>query len=180
MAPLVVVGIENTERRRDMTGPTDVAKEKGIAPHVGGSAAFRAFIRDELRPAITARVRGNGRTALMGESLAGLFTLETFFTSPELFDVYVSVSPSLFWNHATLAKGAVAWMAAHPKVTATLFLASAGDDDIDDRAAGLGKALEAHAPPGLDWSYEPSPDLKHATILEALAPKALRKLFPPG
>src|SRR5262249_20910449 len=59
MQPLVVVGVENTERRRDMTGPTTVASDKAIAPHVGGSAAFRAFFRDELMPAMRARVRGN-------------------------------------------------------------------------------------------------------------------------
>ena len=30
-----------------MTGPTEVPEDRKIAPHVGGSAAFRAFIRDE-------------------------------------------------------------------------------------------------------------------------------------
>ena len=44
MRPMIVVGIENTERRRDMTGPTTVASDRAIAPHVGGSVAFRAFI----------------------------------------------------------------------------------------------------------------------------------------
>jgi enterochelin esterase-like enzyme len=42
MRPFLLVGIENTERRRDMTGPTTVASDRKIAPRVGGSAAFRA------------------------------------------------------------------------------------------------------------------------------------------
>ncbi|STZ27743.1 Predicted hydrolase of the alpha/beta superfamily [Myroides odoratus] len=42
---VILVGIENTQRRRDLTGFTTVAKDKEIAPEVGGSAAFRAFIR---------------------------------------------------------------------------------------------------------------------------------------
>ena len=46
--PLILVGIENTQRRRDLTGPTQVEKDKEIAPVVGGSAQFRAFINDEL------------------------------------------------------------------------------------------------------------------------------------
>jgi hypothetical protein len=50
MRPFIVVGIENPERRRDMTGPTEVAEDRKIAPRVGGSAAFRTFIRDELMP----------------------------------------------------------------------------------------------------------------------------------
>ncbi len=45
MRPFLLVGIENTERRRDMTGPTSNAEDKKIAPRVGGSAAFRKFMR---------------------------------------------------------------------------------------------------------------------------------------
>ena len=48
--PFLLVGIENTERRRDLTGPTENAKDRSIAPRVGGSRAFRNFIRNELMP----------------------------------------------------------------------------------------------------------------------------------
>src|SRR4029078_4095099 len=47
MRPFILFGIENTERRRDLTGPT-VDEDRKIAPRVGGSAAFRTFIRSEL------------------------------------------------------------------------------------------------------------------------------------
>ena len=57
MRPFLLVGIENTERRRDMTGPTEIADDKKIAPRVGGSAAFRKFIRDELMPLVKQRYR---------------------------------------------------------------------------------------------------------------------------
>src|SRR3954447_11829557 len=76
MRPFLLVGIENTERRRDMTGPTENAKDKTIALHVGGSAAFRSFIRTELMPQIKRRYRTTDETAIMGESLAGLFVIE--------------------------------------------------------------------------------------------------------
>ena len=79
MRPFLLVGIENTERRRDLTGPTGVAADRKIAPPVGGSAAFRSFIRDELMPAIARRYRTTRETAIVGESLAGLFVVETFF-----------------------------------------------------------------------------------------------------
>src|SRR5712671_5745283 len=71
--PFLVVGVDNTERRRDLTGPTEVASDRTIAAHVGGSAAFRAFLCDELRPEIRARWRTTDETAIVGESLAGLF-----------------------------------------------------------------------------------------------------------
>ncbi|HUR21959.1 MAG TPA: alpha/beta hydrolase-fold protein, partial [Vicinamibacterales bacterium] len=57
MRPFILVGIENTERRRDMTGPTEDPEDRKIAPRVGGSQAFRTFIRKELMPAIRARYR---------------------------------------------------------------------------------------------------------------------------
>ena len=48
----ILVGIENTERRRDLTGPSEVEKDKAVAPVIGGSANFRTFIKEELFPKI--------------------------------------------------------------------------------------------------------------------------------
>jgi predicted alpha/beta superfamily hydrolase len=179
MGPLVVVGIENTERRRDMTGPTAVDSDKKIAAHVGGSAAFRAFIRDELMPAMKARVRPGGKTALAGESLAGLFVVETLFREPALFDTWIAVSPSLWWNHGALAREAEGWMKTHPRLRGRLYLARAGDDIVEPTEQ-LAAALRATAPAGLLWSYLPRPDLQHANIYESLVPSLIRTLWPPA
>ena len=64
--PVIVVGIPNTQRRRDLTGPTRVAKDSTIAPRVGGSRAFRRFIRDELIPVIDARYRTTRERSIVG------------------------------------------------------------------------------------------------------------------
>ncbi len=81
MRPFILVGIENTERRRDMTGPTTKHRDSSIAKHVNGSAAFRKFIRTELMPRIKSRYRATDETAVVGELLAGLFIVELFFAS---------------------------------------------------------------------------------------------------
>jgi enterochelin esterase-like enzyme len=96
--PIIVVGVQNTERRRDLVAATVVAEEREAAPHAGGADRFRAFLRDELRPAIAARYRTSAETAIIGESLAGLFALETFVVEPTLFDAYIAVDPSVWWN----------------------------------------------------------------------------------
>lgn len=180
MRPMIVVGIENTERRRDMTGPTTVASDRGIAPHVGGSTAFRAFIADELMPRVRRRYRTNGETAIVGESLAGLFVVETFFEQPMLFDTYIALSPSLWWNHMALARGAAARLQAQPALAATLYVASAGDDGLDEAGGGLlQEALRKHAPRGLHWFYQPWPALRHATIYRGASPTVFRQLFAP-
>ena len=106
MRPFRLVGIENTERRRDLTGPTENAEDKKIAPRVGGSAAFRKFLRDELMPVIRERYHTTGETAIVGESLAGLFVVETLLLEPDMFDTYIAIDPSLWWNDAKLVRDA--------------------------------------------------------------------------
>lgn len=95
MAPVILVGIANTQRRRDMTGPTEVEEDRAIAPVVGGSPAFRAFIASELVPWVEANLPAGEGRAIIGESLAGLFILETLFEQPDLFD-----TPGSCWTRA--------------------------------------------------------------------------------
>src|SRR4051812_26100602 len=128
MRPFVLVGIENTQRRRDLTGPTENAEDRKIAPQVGGSAAFRRFVRAELMPAVKARYRTTAETAIMGESLAGLFVVETLFAEPGLFDTYIAFDPSLWWNDGGLVKDAARRLFALGRRPKTLYVAASRDD----------------------------------------------------
>jgi len=179
MRPVIVIGIENTERRRDTTGPTEVEEDRKIAPRVGGSAAFRHFIADELMPRVRGRYRVTDETAIIGESLAGLFVMETFFLQPELFDTYVALSPSLWWNDEELVRKAAERLRARPELRRTLYFSSAGND-IGPTTARLAEILRANAPAGLRWRYVPRPDLRHDNIYRASSPQVLRELFAPG
>lgn len=186
MRPMIVVGIENTERRRDMTPPTEVEEDRRIAPRVGGSAAFRTFIRDELMPEIRRRYRATDETGIIGESLAGLFIVETFLLEPELFGTYVALSPSLWWNAQALVRGADARLGTPPaasppsaRMPTVLYLSSADEEDIVSAVTRLADVLRAHPSDRLRWQYRPRPDLTHATIYRAEAPRVLRELFPP-
>ena len=174
MRPFLLVGIENTERRRDLTGPTEVAEDKKIAPRVGGSAAFRRFLRTELIPAIDARYRTTPEKAIVGESLAGLFIVETLLLEPDLFDTYIAFDPSLWWNDEHLVKTAGDRLRKidRPK---TLFLASS--KDAADLTATFAAVLRAHAPKSVRWDYEPMPDESHATIYHPAAMAAFRQLL---
>ncbi|NOJ95780.1 alpha/beta hydrolase [Corallococcus coralloides] len=179
MRPVILVGIENTERRRDMTGPTQVEEDKKIAPRVGGSAAFRAFLRDELMPHVRRKYRVTDETAIIGESLAGLFILETFFLQPGMFSTSIALSPSLWWNNEEWVRKAGDPLKAKPDLKATLYVASAGDD-VAAEAGRLAEALRANAPTGLKWKYEPRPDLRHANIYRSLEAQVLREAFAPA
>ena len=113
--PIILVGIANTQRRRDLTGPTEVAKDKEIASIVGGSEKFRAFIKEELFPEINKRYRTTNEKSIIGESLSGLFVVETFFLAPDMFDNYIAFDPSLWWNNKYLIKSAKEHLDKFPK-----------------------------------------------------------------
>lgn len=179
MRPFILVGIENTQRRRDLTGPTQNAEDKKIAPRVGESAAFRRFIAQELMPAIDKRYRTTDETAIMGESLAGLFVMETFFLQPGLFDTYIAFDPSLWWNDGDLAKTAPTRLKAAGRPARTLYFASSGDGDRFDLVSKFGALLVKSAPVNLKWHYQKMPNETHATIYHPAALLALRQLFKP-
>jgi hypothetical protein len=179
MRPFLLVGVENTQRRRDMTGVTESEEDKKIAPRVGGSGAFRRFFREELMPHVKGRYRTTGETAIVGESLAGLFVMETFLLEPDLFDTYIAFDPSLWWNNQKLVNDAAKRLAARPDLKKTLYFAISGESGIADATQRLATVLGNNAPRGLRWHYEKMPDEKHSTIYHPAALRAFRVVFKP-
>lgn len=179
MRPFLLVGIENTLRRRDMTGPTENEGDKKIAPRVGGSKEFRAFIRDELMPQVKGRYRTTNETAIVGESLAGLFVIETFLLEPGLFDAYIAFDPSLWWNNQKLINSAGERLRAQPKLKKTIYFASSDEKGIAETTQRFAEVLGKNAPPGIYWHYERMTDEKHSTIYHPAALKAFRAVFKP-
>lgn len=173
MRPFILVGIENTQRRRDLTGPTNSAEDKKIAPKVGGSAAYRQFIREELMPQVRQRYRTTTETAIVGESLAGLFVVETLLLEPKLFNTYLAFDPSLWWNNGQLAKEAATQLKApgRPAVSAYLATSSQGD------TAATRQLVQAAGPRAGHWHYEAMPQETHATIYHPAALRAFRAVF---
>jgi predicted alpha/beta superfamily hydrolase len=180
MRPFLLVGIENTQRRRDLTGPTENEQDKKIAPKVGGSAAFRRFIREELMPQVRARYRTTAETAIVGESLAGLFVMETFLLEPNLFETYVALDPSLWWNNRNLVTVAAEKLKAHAGPGKTLWFASSDEKGMVQDAERFAAILETAAPAWLKWHYEPMPAEKHSTIYHPAALLAFRTVFKPA
>ena len=179
MRPFLVVGIENTERRRDLTGPTESAEDRKIAPRVGGSALFRRFLREELMPEMRRRYRTSGETAIVGESLAGLFVLETFFLEPDLFDTYIAVSPSVWWDNQSLARSAAARLKRYTGPPKSLYVGEIDEKELQEGTRVLAGALGEAAPASLTWRYEPTPNEDHGTVFHGAALKAFRALFAP-
>jgi predicted alpha/beta superfamily hydrolase len=171
--PLILVGIENTQRRRDLTGFTEVAKDKEIAPVVGGSEKFRVFIKEELFPEINKRYRTTAEKSIIGESASGLFVMETFFLTPEMFDNYIAFDPSLWWNNHYLVRTAKEHLAKLPTTEKRLWFAGSSATDIYPYTQELANILKTTILPNLKWKYSDEPKEKHNTIFRATKEKAI-------
>ncbi len=175
--PLILVGIENTQRRRDLTGTTEVETDKQIAPVVGGSSVFRTFVRDELIPEINKRYKTSDVRGIIGESLAGLFVVETFFLSPDLFNHYIAFDPSLWWNNHAMIQAIAKDTLHFPTQPMRLWFAASNAQDISVYTRELADICKVRDLPNLQWHYSDEPKLTHASIFRATKEKALIWMF---
>jgi len=178
-APLIVVGIESVDRRAEFTPPSSDPAEQRDFPTSGKAESFRTFVVDELKPAINARFRTSGDEGLMGESLAGLFVVDTFLRHGSDFDHYIAVSPSLWWDRGRLAADAGALLHEAPGAPRTLWLSIA--DEGGAMQTGIDRLVSALGQSGRDdviWAFKPYPNESHATIYHPAATQAVRHVYP--
>lgn len=100
----IVVGISNVDRKRDFTYPSNNELDQKELPTSGKSELFINFIENELQPFIETTLRTTGNKTLIGQSLGGLLATEILLKKPNLFDQYIIVSPSLWWDNGNLLK----------------------------------------------------------------------------
>lgn len=173
--PMLLVGIENTERHRDLTGPTTLDSDRETAPLVGESARFREFIEKELKPQIAMFYNVNDDSAIIGESLAGLFVIETLFLKPDLFDTYIAFDPSLWWNAEQWWRESSTRLDGSTAIRARLLFTASSDSAIS--SGHLADALCRNPLPDLHWSYAAHPELRHDTIFRSLEKNLLIEAF---
>ena len=176
--PTIVVGVETVNRRQEITPAAQNQRYIDAFEGYGGASQFHLFLTDEVRPLIDANYE-HGRTALMGESLAGLFVVDTYLRHPDSFDDYIAVSPSLWWDDQRLARDAGALLAEHEPAARRLYLTMANEGGTMQQ--GLDRVMDAltdGAPAGLEWHYvDRSTDDSHATIYHHSARDALGWLY---
>lgn len=175
---VIVVGIASVDRRNELALPTEDAELIARYPTQGQSDRFRRFIGEEVQPFIESRLRTSGETALMGESLAGLFVVETFLKEPQMFDAYVAVSPSLWWDGGQLARQSGAHLRDHSNDARTLILTLGDEGEMMQAPMDVLTAnLRDHALPGVTWDFTPRPAESHASIYHGAALDAFRCLY---
>ena len=124
---------------------------------------------------IEARYRTSGDDAVLGESLAGLFIVETWLRQPDLFDRYAAISPSLWWDNEAIRLNAPGLLASRNGPRSPILIAP--EDEGAELAATAARFLEILPTDG-SICHAPQP-YNHANIYHAITPMALQFLFPP-
>lgn len=177
---LIVVGISTNNRLFETTALNNDPRYDKPKGHLGGSDKFRDHIQQEVVPFIEKNYRTNNRRAVIGESLAGLFIVETFLKTPNLFTDYISISPSLWYDDRALSKNAIARLKSNDFTNRKLYLSMANEGGTMQTGLDeLISAIQQVKPRGLDWKYVGRQDSEfHWTIYHGAALDALRWLFP--
>ena len=187
---MVIVGITNTVRQRDLT-PTSVAGDNVS----GGGEKFIKFISDELFPYVDAHYPTAPYRVFSGHSLGGLTVVNALINYSGLFNAYIAIDPSLWWDNKKLLKQAQQQLPTLNLSKKSLFVAFANNmpPGVDTNTVMLDtlnsntqvtrsvlpfiKALKDDKPKGLTWSYKFYPNERHGTIELNAEYDALRYLF---
>lgn len=175
----VLVGVQTENRYHELTAPSDLAEDREVNPQNGGAAEFRRHLVDEVKPFVAANFRVTDEDAVIGESLAGLFIVETFLREPEAFDHYVAVSPSMWWRGGALGREASSLLAAADFPRDRSLYLTIGDEGgtMLEGVERLAAAVESADVDGLRLFYDPMPDEHHHTVYKPAQLAALRWIF---
>lgn len=171
----IVVGIANVDRYRDFTHPTTDPEDLEALPTGGGSEKFIDFIEKELQPFIEKNYRTNGTRTVIGQSMGGLLATEVLLKRPYLFDDYIIVSPSLWWDRQSLMNSADSTLRANPDLHKKVFVSLGEEHPVMHEVADkLVNAIRNSGNENITLFYEPILDEDHATILHAAVYKAFK------
>lgn len=160
--PMIVVGVGNRNRTRDLTPPTS---DPQFRDRTGGADQFLRFLGDELIPYLDQTNRTLEYRVLVGHSFGGLFALHALTTQPEVFDGYIVISPSTWWNQQALASELPGFLARHRDLRASLYITTGNEGgEMLTSAQRIADVLRRDAPATMQWQFHHMPAESHGSI----------------
>ena len=161
---MLVVGIVNSVRNRELTPPTEVEIENRFHPQNGGADKFLEFLNEELVPFINKRYRTRQYKILIGHSLGGLFALHAL-TRHNTFNAYILADPTLVWNNQVAVKEAERFVASTKEANTDLYITATGESGTAMSAIDtLCAALDSYHVNGFRWTFKLMPEETHLSI----------------
>ncbi|RXK82951.1 alpha/beta hydrolase [Filimonas effusa] len=187
---MIVVGILNTDRTRDLT-PTyaNVKAMNGISASFessGGAEGFISFLKNEMMPLIDSSYRTMGYRILTGHSFGGLAAVNILLHHPGMFHSYLAIDPSLWWDNEYMLRRADSLFRDENRFKGRqLFMSLAFKEhsEIDtttdqERAIRTFAAkLKRNAPVGLRWNFAYYESEDHGSVPLRSELEGLRFLF---
>ncbi len=164
---MMIVAIPNTQdRTRDLTPTIEVDEQaKKNFPTAGGANKTLSFIRDELIPHIEGNYNVNKYRVLVGHSFGGIFAVNALLTDPEVFDSYISISPSMWWDQQNLVERAETFLDTKPDLDAFFYM-TMGDEggSMLGGAMKLAALFEEKSPENFGWDFKVMKEETHGSI----------------
>jgi len=186
MPKIIVIGIPNTKRTRDLT-PTNSLLNYENKPDSnsyqgsGGNEKFLQFMATELMPLIEKTYPTAPYKILAGHSFGGLASLNCLLTQPDLFDAYIAVSPSLWWDREYLLKLTAEKVKTGSTLRKTLFFSDGNEGGANSffhkHLLKLEATLAKKKLKGLNYRYKHYPTETHMTEPVVAYFDALRFMF---
>ncbi|RPI01037.1 MAG: hypothetical protein EHM72_07535 [Calditrichaeota bacterium] len=156
---MILVAVQTSDfRDRDLVVTRNEESKMG-----GGADKFLSFIKNELIPFIDKNYRTCDYRALAGTSFGGIFVMHAFITDPRLFNSYLALSPSMWWDYGVLLKRTEAFLTKNQKLENYLYITVA-NEGLGMGVNALAKTLELNSPKGLIWKFIEYPLEIHGTI----------------
>ena len=177
--PILVVGIGNTERERDLAPHTEVELEIRFHPKSGGANEFLKFISNELIPYVDLHYRTRPYKILVGHSLGGLFAVYALASDPRLFNAYIAIDPTtLSWNNGSVIAKAQTAFKSLKELPSDLYVAATDESGAAlSTIHRLGQTLEEARLKGFRWTFKQMPDETHNSIIHQGIYSGLDKIF---
>lgn len=159
--PFILIGVQTKDRYSQLTPEWRRLEGKRLSDSFGdrmvpgGADRFRDYLREDVIPWATSRYR-TGRQALTAASLGGLFVVDTFLEEPDMFDDYIALTPSVWWDGGRIVDEAESKIAEH-RVSGRRIYITMGDEGVGNRSRTwletLIAAFENAAPDHLKWAF---------------------------
>jgi predicted alpha/beta superfamily hydrolase len=168
LPPIVVAGVVNTHRGRDMLPGFD-GDEFTAADSAG---RFLTFLADELPSFLAERHAVGDYRILRGHSNAGAFVLQALARRPDAFQAYLATSPS---SGDDRLQRLLARTLSRPGLGPRFLFLGVGDEegDIALGATRFAKTIEGSLPASLAYHYAYFPGENHCSVV---LPSLLRGL----
>lgn len=181
ISDLIVVGVTNTDRTRDLTPAKSTNKNAAgelQSPTAGGGNNFLKFFETELIPEIEKEYRVQPYRILAGHSFGGLFTIHAMITKPGLFNSYVAVSPSLQWENGEALKRAEEFLKNQKEMRVTLYTSLGNEPGaIGESFDKFKEVLSKTNIKGFEWQAERMDDEDHGSVVLRSHYAGLRKVY---